>query len=364
MLHYMPSPWGLQVMTLGSGRGMRAPTGPLQPFAAAAVSRYLTCAMSQTPPDWNNAWQGLEPQQPRHGRGGCYGLAIAAVLILGVGVLALAYVAISAGGTAEPDIVLPGEEATAVADATPPPEGQPTAETGPGVAPTVTLPGDAATPQLPPAASAVTAGRFSPSVDGDPTEWSALPVYSSPHIVYTDDTWDGTDDLAVTWQVAWDDIYLYLVAVVVDDTHSQSQAGSQAFLGDSIELQIDTAREGDNGTSLSPDDFQISLSPGDFSGLPASAWLFQGTPDGSMRDAAAAGGIIVTARPTGDGYTLEAAISWSNLGITPAPGQVIGLAVNANDNDRPGTAAQELMKSNVPGRRFSDPTTWGTLTLQ
>lgn len=83
-----------------------------------------------------------------------------------------------------------------------------------------------------------------------------------------------------------------------------------------------------------------------------------------MVDAPAGHTITVAARPSADGYTLEAAIPWYDLGIAPAPDLVIGLAVNANDNDHPGTAAQELMKSNVPGRRFGDPTTWGTLTLQ
>ena len=72
----------------------------------------------------------------------------------------------------------------------------------------------------------------------------------------------------------------------------------------------------------------------------------------------------MAARPSVDGYTLEAAIPWVDLRLTPTPGLIIGLAVNANDNDRRGTAAQEVMTSNVPGRRFGDPTTWGTLTLQ
>jgi hypothetical protein len=61
---------------------------------------------------------------------------------------------------------------------------------------------------------------------------------------------------------------------------------------------------------------------------------------------------------------LEAAIPWRDLNLTPSSGLVIGLAVNVNDNDRPGSAVQEMMKSNMAGRRFGDPTTWGTLTLQ
>ena len=36
----------------------------------------------------------------------------------------------------------------------------------------------------------------------------------------------------------------------------------------------------------------------------------------------------------------------------------------ANDNDTPGTAVQEVMKSHVATRTLTDPTGWGTLTLR
>jgi hypothetical protein len=183
-------------------------------------------------------------------------------------------------------------------------------------------------------------------------------------LVFTGDTWDGSDDLAASWQVSWDDANLYLVINVADDIHAQNQTGNQTFRGDSVELQIDADRAGDYGPSLSPDDYQIALSPGDFAGILPSAFRFQGTASGEMRDAAAPHAITVVAVPNGSGYVLEAAIPWRDLGLTPAAGVVIGLAVNVNDNDRPGTAAQEMMKSSAPNRRFSDPTTWGTLTLQ
>jgi hypothetical protein len=203
-----------------------------------------------------------------------------------------------------------------------------------------------------------------PTIDADAADWPGPLNYSSPYLVFTGDMWDGSDDLAATWQVSWDDANLYLIADVADDIHSQSQTGNEAFRGDSIELQIDADRLGDYEPALSPDDYQISLSPGDFAGLPPSAFRFQGTTAGAMLDATSPHAIVVAARPVDAGYTLEAAIPWRDLGLSPSPGLVIGWAVNVNDNDRPGTAAQELMKSSAPNRRFGDPTSWGTLTLQ
>jgi hypothetical protein len=310
----------------------------------------------------------MEPQQPRPKRNGLI-LALAAAALLALGACALAYFVLQQRTATEPGLTLPADqtatsvaavvtELPATAGASPTP--------GLGVAATATLPGEFATPSLPPPASDVVASRAAapPTLDGDASEWAGLPVYSSPYIVFSDDSWDGSDDLAASWQVSWDDSHLYFIANVADDVHVQTQTGNQAFLGDSIELQIDADRPGDFGPALSPDDYQISLSPGDFGAIPPSAFRFQGTTGGEMLDAVATHAITVAAVPTGAGYILEAAIPWSDLDLTQAPAVAIGLAVNVNDNDRPGTAAQELMKSSAPNRRFADPTTWGTLTLQ
>jgi len=279
--------------------------------------------------------------------------------------LALAVFARQRGAGDDTGLLLPGTDApaTAAPGETPANPAAESTPAGPGLAATATLPGELLTPSPPPVPDVI-AGRFAPILDGDPTDWANIPTNTSPYTVFTGDGWDGSDDLGVTWQVGWDDVYLYFAFSIADEVHSQSQTGNQTFRGDSIELQIDANRAGDFGPTLSAGDFQISLSPGDLGGLPPSAWLFQGTAGGDMIDAPAGQTITVAARPSADGYTLEAAVPWHDLGITPAPGLVIGLAVNANDNDHPGTAAQELMKSNVPGRRFGDPTSWGTLTLQ
>lgn len=323
--------------------------------------------MDDRKPNWEEAWQGMEPEQPRPRRGG-YVVALLAAAFLFAGTCAVAYFILQQRTTPEPGILLPGEAtAAAEAQATNAPGVEATTPNdGPTLAPTVTLSGAFATPPQPPPASDVVSPRAAtpPTVDGDPADWAGLPTYASPYVVFTDNSWDGSDDLAASWQVTWDDANLYLLVNVADDIHAQNQTGNQTFRGDSVELQIDADRAGDYGPSLSPDDFQISLSPGDFATIPPSAFRFQGTPDGKMLDAATPHGITLAAVSTGNGYVLEAAIPWRDLNLTPAAGLVIGLAVNVNDNDQPGAAVQEMMKSSVPNRRFRDPTSWGTLTLQ
>ncbi|MFO7538368.1 MAG: sugar-binding protein, partial [Chloroflexota bacterium] len=150
---------------------------------------------------------------------------------------------------------------------------------------------------------------------------------------------------------------------VTDDVHVQTQRGNLIFRGDSLELQIET-NPGRNARTLGPTNFQIALSPGNFDDIPPSAFRFQGTTEGVMRDAAGGHNILVAARQTGAGYILEAAIPWSNLNLTPTPEMQLGLALNVNDNDTPDTAQQQMMISNVSTRLYADPTSWGRLTLQ
>jgi hypothetical protein len=237
------------------------------------------------------------------------------------------------------------------------------------LAPTATLPAGAApTTAGPPVTTGenVNAARLAapPAIDGDLAEWAGVTPAESAFRVFTASGWDGTADLTATWRLAWDATNLYVAVAVTDDTHVQTQTGSQLFRGDSVEMQFDTNRQGDFGPGISADDFQIALSPGDFAALPPSAFRFQGSDGGGFQNAPGGTNAAVAAQQTGQGYNLEAAIPWGELALTPTPGLALGLALNANDNDTPGTAVQEVMMSHVSGRTLTDPTTWGTLTLE
>ena len=303
-------------------------------------------------------WEGLELQQPRGGSQMVLyaGMGVAGLFGLVVCVVAVYFIWTQfrqRGGEDEAaPIVVPStdEEETAVS---------PT-ETA-VIAPTSTLPAAAA-----PSSGNVEAVRLAapPTIDGSLGEWDGVVAASSSSRVYTVAGWDGSEDLTAVWQLAWDNANLYVAVTVTDDTHVQTASGNQIFRGDSVDMQFDTAREADFGDGLSPDDFQITLSPGDFAGSGPTAFRYQGTTSGSILDAPGGNSVAVAAQQTGSGYTLEAAIPWSDLNLTPSQGLTIGLALNANDNDTVGTAVQEVMMSNMPNRTLTNPTTWGTLTLK
>jgi len=211
----------------------------------------------------------------------------------------------------------------------------------------------------------VAATRFTtpPTIDGDLSEWSGLTGTNSSYRVYNIADWDGSDDLDATWRVGWDDSQLYFAVGVVDDIHVQEQSGNLIYKGDSLDIQFDTDRNGDYGDGLSPDDIQITISPGNFSDIPESAFRFRGNSSGRIVDYPGTV-TLVAARKSASGYTVEVAIPWSDLQLEPRAGLVIGIALNADDNDTVGEARLEVMKSHVPSRTLTDPSGWGTLQLQ
>lgn len=320
--------------------------------------------------DWDKEWSGLEPEQPRSGRCGCW---------LGVLVLLLSLLAIcgAAGYFAWQQLGIPLEPGALLTQPTIPPLSSPVPVDGaiePAtnplatptavIAPTVTLPGAAAA-TAPAAPQDIVARRLTtpPIIDGNLAEYADLPAAESQYRVFNVEDWDGSDDVRARWQLGWDDDNLYVAAEVEDDRHVQTQTGSTVFQGDSLSIQIDTERDADYGPRLSPDDYQIELSPGDFAGVPASTYRFRGSEQGEMSDFPGQA-IFIATRSVGGGYTVEASIPWSDLGIVPSAGLVLGMALNVNDNDTPGTAVQEVMKSHIASRTFRDPTTWGTLILR
>jgi hypothetical protein len=202
-----------------------------------------------------------------------------------------------------------------------------------------------------------------PGVDGDLAEWAML-VYPAREPAFGQSNWAGADDLSASWNIAWDDRYLYLAIKVKDDVPVPPPRGEILFRGDTLELWL-SVDPGNRGEQLTEREFQLGLSPGDVSpgdvsggssGPEAHLWLPR-QHQGPVDDARLA------ARRVEGGYALEAAVPWSAFRLTPFATEGLGFTLALNDDDTPGGAEQETQAVNVKGARLTDPRTWGVLVL-
>jgi hypothetical protein len=230
--------------------------------------------------------------------------------------------------------------------------------------PPATAPGPTAAPTLlaRPNGDPLTARRVTaaPTIDGDVSEWGALP-YAIDQVTFKPENWKDATDCSGLFMLGWDDQNLYVAVQVKDDVVTQTQTGELIFKGDSLEVIIDANLGADFvDAKLSSDDYQLGLSPGDLvKGTPAvEAYLWfprtkKGTPPG----------VVVAARPASDGYTVEAAIPWSVYGLAPSLNNRYGFALSISDNDNTNAAEQQTLVSSVKTRTLTNPTTWGTMVL-
>jgi hypothetical protein len=217
------------------------------------------------------------------------------------------------------------------------------------------------------------------SIDANGDDWTEAVIHTTPHVIFVQRlVRDGEVPRAGSQneaevRLAWDDEHLYLLAVVVDDIHSQPNVGNQIWHGDAVDVNIAAGGPG-SGASLRPndDDFQVTLSPGDPSaGTAVESVVFIGAGQSFGPDEVGLANVAATIGS--GGYTLEARIPWSAIGVdAPAAGQRLGFLLSIFDNDgevgefltgRDGALQTEIV-ANTPGAGFQDPQTWGALTLQ
>jgi serine/threonine-protein kinase len=205
-----------------------------------------------------------------------------------------------------------------------------------------------------------------PAIDGDLTDWEGASPgpFPAPHVteIRQGVKYEGANDLSAEFYFAWDDNNFYVAAVITDDVHVQfaRTRGYDLYKGDDVELWFDTDLAGDFASREgNADDFQLGMSPGDFGALGPEAVFWRPNrvdARNKMVDVAA------RRRANNNGYTLEARVPWAAFGeFRPQPGQAIGFAASAGDNDRVGEAVQEVMISTTPNLVWNRPATFGNL---
>jgi len=81
------------------------------------------------------------------------------------------------------------------------------------------------------------------AIDGDLSDWNLAAmtpaVLDSADQIYTG-TWGGVDDLSAEFYVLWDDVNVYIAAIVHDDALSTSKSGGDIWNADCIEVFFST----------------------------------------------------------------------------------------------------------------------------
>ncbi len=181
----------------------------------------------------------------------------------------------------------------------------------------------------------------------------------------------------------WDENNFYVGVEIHDDRLVQAYQGDQLYRGDHVEMWFDVDLAQDfNATSISQDDIQIGLSPGNFSTLQPEAvvWLPQ---ELSWRS----GEIQIAAVQSERGYHIEAMIPLSLLNLDstnlvtgegtvmevagwgvnpgheywPVAGHIIGFGFIFSDTDTPGTTEKEHFYATPDSVLWAEPLTWGNL---
>jgi GH18 family chitinase len=202
------------------------------------------------------------------------------------------------------------------------------------------------------------------TIDGKLDDWPAEPTFTfddEAQIVYRSVTgnWGGPKDFSAQAWAGWADDGLYFAFKVTDDKHVQIWSGPALWMGDYMEMQIDTQLEKDyDETGMTDDDYQIGISPGDFTKvLPEAQVWFGPASEAQVKE------IQQAQIKTSDGYILEVFIPKSLLkGITLSEGATFGMNINPSDTDN-SQQPQKLMMSTSTTRTLTDPTTWGKIIL-
>lgn len=137
------------------------------------------------------------------------------------------------------------------------------------------------------------------------------------NLVHSADTVSlGTSNNTTTFGTLWDDFYLYVAVKVTDSELNSGDITTQDL--DSIELFLDAYHDGQ--TIFNAQHRQIRVDT-----------------VGNLRERGGRDtGIKHAVTQLSDGYAIEIAIPWSNLGITAAENTVIGMDIACNDADTAG----------------------------
>ena len=154
----------------------------------------------------------------------------------------------------------------------------------------------------------------------------------------------NSSDLSGYGKMLWDDEYLYVLAVVTDDT--QQNDSENSYEDDAVEFYVDI--NNDKSATYGADDAQYSFGWSD------------GSIVGSLPAERAVTGITYGVTETAGGYIVEGRIPWSTMQGNPAADQMIGIDFMINDDDD-GTGRDSKLSWNASeDQAWQDASLFGT----
>ncbi len=175
-------------------------------------------------------------------------------------------------------------------------------------------------------------------IDGELDEWTQaeeIQINREEQLRDTGKGYRGIEDLNATLYTLWDKDCFYLAAIVVDDTTSTiGEPSNNGYKFDGIELYLDMACNGDRGNhKYDTNDFQYG-----FFNSTKGPFIWRWSPtNGLSTSTRIAWKYRTDLGPNADqnGYVMEAAIPFKELGFTPKEGSLIGFNVAVDDDDTP-----------------------------
>jgi hypothetical protein len=156
-------------------------------------------------------------------------------------------------------------------------------------------------------------------------------------------------DLAANWKTSWDNNYLHIRVDTIDDRFVRDS--NAPWSDDSIEIFVDA--DGSRNSSFDGrNDFHFI-----FRWRDNQVNLSQSSPRRPNI------GILQTMNRTVNGYTLEASIPWSTLGVIPQQGSIIGLEVQVNDDDTGSERDGKLAWFSRNDTAWKNPQNFGRMLL-
>ena len=189
-------------------------------------------------------------------------------------------------------------------------------------------------------------------MDGLAADWPGRPGehLSASNLVLGSDAAGLEGD----FKLCWDQTNLYLFVQVTEPTPpSNPNTGGNIWGGDGIELFIGPDNI-DEGGELAFTDRQIQLSASKETG--SVQYNMGGSP------AAAPITMDVVKDVSGGGYSLEAAIPWTDLHMTPAEGKMLLFDIGI-DGASPGRGRSRQLMWNGISRNSGDRSKWGVARL-